>query len=362
MNRREHDDSQAFEEAWSGRASKSSSGWDAELADLVSTAEHLCRAAVVEPSDAFRTSLRVQLMTEAETVLTPGAVRTRKPLTRRIPLLRPSYAVRRRLAGATAAFVGAAGFVGLVGTSAQALPGDMLYPVKRGVENVELAFHQDDLSHGQFRLNQASERLAEAGRLTEENSPQTQSHVAETLDDFAVQAQDGSQSLFRSYGEDRSAQSVTVVNDFSAAAAANLAQLAGRLPSNADDSFQNAAGVVSELVTTASTLCSSCDTADVAGLIDAVSLLGDVSTTTAQTEPTAAPSEIVGDAPTAGAKDPVITVPKLPIIQSPAGSAPTANPPKVKAITDPAVGALLGDDDHEGIVPKLLNGLLGKNN
>ena len=98
--------------------------------------------------------------------------------------------------------------------------------------------------------------------------------MAGALDDFAEQAKAGSGALFQSYGRSGSTQSITAVNDFSAAAAADLAQLSGRVPSNADPSFQVAASTVSELVSKASNLCTTCGTANVAGLINAVSSLG----------------------------------------------------------------------------------------
>ena len=51
-------------------------------------------------------------------------------------------------------------------------------------------------------------------------------------------------------------------------------------------------------------------------------------------------------------------IPNLPITQPPTGSSSDDNKPKVKQLTDPVVGALLGDDEQEGVVPKLLDGLL----
>ncbi|MDX6532668.1 MAG: hypothetical protein QOF68_412 [Gaiellales bacterium] len=360
MNRRLRDEAQVFNQAWDERARSSRTGWDAEIADLVACAEQFCEAAVVEPTLEFRTSLRTQLLTEAATVLAPVDA---PPRIHRPPVRTPSFALRRRLATATAALVTAGGFVGMVGASAQALPGEMLYPVKRSVENVELAFHKDDLSRGQYRLTQASERLAEARRLTDDSSPQAQEHVAGVLADFAVQAKDGSGALFRAYGHSGSVQSITVVNDFSAAAAADLAQLSGRVPSNANQAFQAAASTVSELVTKASTLCNSCGTANVAGLVDAVSSLrGGPSGTSPSTNPldtkSSSPQEPVDKSELP--ELPKITVPNLPLGgQSPSPTtAGTSGTPKVKTLTDPVVGALLGDDEQEGVVPNLLDNLL----
>jgi hypothetical protein len=361
MNRRQRNDAQAFEEAWNARARVPRAALDDEVARLVAAAEQLCEAAVAEPSPEFRSSLRVQLMTEASTVLAPADRRTARPRVRR-PVRTPSFAIRRRLAGATAALVTAGGFVGMVGASAEALPGEMLYPVKRGVENVELAFQNDDVTRGQYRLSQASERLAEARRLIDDNSPQSREHVAGALDDFAAQAKDGSGALFRSYGQSGSTQSITAVNDFSAAAAADLAQLSGKVPSDAAESFQTAAITVSELVSKASSLCTSCNTADVTQLVDAVTSLGGAAPSSgSSSDPTTATQDDgATDVPVDESllPNPEVTIPSLPNIESPTTQAPSKDAPKVEDVTDPLVGALLGDDEQEGTVPGLLDELL----
>jgi hypothetical protein len=247
----------------------------------------------------------------------------------------------------------------MVGASAEALPGEMLYPVKRGVENVELAFHKDDASRGQYRLDQASERLAEARLLADDSSPQSREHVASALDDFAAQARDGSGALFRSYGQSGSTESITAVNDFSAAAAAGLAQLSGNVPSEADQSFENAAITVSELVSKASSLCGSCSTADVTRLVDAVTSLGGAAPSSGPTVgPTAAQDDSATDAPGDESQQPTpkITIPSL--LESPATQDTPKKAPKVEDVTDPLVGTLLGDDEQEGAVPDLLDDLL----
>ena len=364
MIRRKRHDSQAFDEAWNARARPGGTAFDAEIADLVQTAEQICQSAVIEPSTEFRSALRVQLLAEAQTVLVVPDAETHRVRLPRLRVQVPSYAVRRRIAGATAAFVGAAGFVGMVGTSAQALPGEMLYPVKRGVENVQLAFQGDDATRGEFRLAQASERLAEARQLTDDGSAQKESHVAGVLDDFSVQATDGSGALFRSYDQNGSESSITAVNDFSAAAAADLARLAGEVPSDADQSFQAAADTVSDLITRASRLCSSCVTADIGSLVGAVTALDGASTTPAS--PNAGPSTSPGasttniEPGTAVEPKPTLGVPALPLGQSPPStSVPSPGQQPLKELTDPITGALLGDETQPGLVPSLLDGVLG---
>jgi len=55
---------------------------------------------------------------------------------------------------------------GIVGASAQSLPGDPLYQVKRGVEGVQLAVTLDPAANTRLRLEMANRRLAEAQQLS----------------------------------------------------------------------------------------------------------------------------------------------------------------------------------------------------
>ena len=61
--------------------------------------------------------------------------------------------------------------VGTVAASAQALPGDFLYPVKRAQENVQLTFSPDEASQAGLYLEFASRRIDEA--LQNRNGPAT---------------------------------------------------------------------------------------------------------------------------------------------------------------------------------------------
>jgi hypothetical protein len=138
------------------------------------------------------------------------------------------------------------------------------------------------------------------------------------------------------------------------------------VPIGADQSFQIAATTVSELVTKASRLCTACGTVDVTGLTGAVSSLtgtGVQDGTTGQSTDPAAGLEEGAGAPDVPIEEsllptPTITIPNLPVTQPPTSSTSGDSKPKVKQLTDPVVGALLGDDEQEGVVPKLLDGLL----
>lgn len=351
IGRRSHDDAQSFEKAWSGRAPG-----DEHIAELVRFVEGLCEAAVAEPSPMFRESLRTQLMTEAETALGPLPA---GPGSTPIRAARP---VRRRVAGLTAAMVASAGVIGIVASSASAVPGEILYPVKRSVESVELVMHRDDTSRGSFQLRQASERLAEASELSGNGG--SEHLIAETLDDFAIQAESGSTDLFSDFTGNGAEKSVRVVNDFAVEATAHLSTLSAQLPPGADESFDAATAAISDLATQASSLCVSCTTGDLQQLVASVKGL----TVKAQdsTRPTSSgdASHPAADSDSAAAKpSPTATTPTpKPVVVLPLPTTPpTTKAPSLSDSTDPVLGAVLGDENQEGLIPGLLGGLLGKN-
>jgi hypothetical protein len=348
IGRRSHDDAQSFEEAWSGRAPG-----DEHIAELVRFAEALCEAAVAEPSPTFRESLRTQLMTEAATILVP--LPAKSPATP----ARATRPVRRRVAGLTAAMVASAGVVGIVASSASAVPGEMLYPVKRSVESVELALHRDDASRGSFQLRQASERLAEARELSANGG--SERLIAETLDDFASQAESGSAALFSDFTGNGEKRSIRTVNDFAVEATADLSALSSQLPPGADDSFDAATATISDLATQASSLCVTCTTGDLQQLVSSINGLSVTPKSNPGSGSTDKSSNSSGKDDSKPASSPTTAAPTdKPIVVLPLPTtSPTTKSPSLSDITDPVLGAVLGDENQEGLIPGLLNGLLG---
>lgn len=347
-------DAQSFDDAWSsGDPSRAS----ADVVDLIRTAELLCRSAVAEPAAPFRSDLRARLMTEAADVLVahPAPVHA-DPTPDVVPADR-THPVRRRLVGLTAAAVAAVGSVGMITTSATAVPGDVLYPVKRGVESVQLALHRGETSRGEFQLDQARERLAEAWWL---DSNDQDARVAEVLETFSDQATDGSTSLFAAYGDTSATTAIDTVNDFAAEATVTLASLSDNLPADAQAAVDLAASTVTSLASQASTLCSACAPADLSALVAAV----DEAVGTRQNAPASspesaqsAPDESALDPSNSGAGGTAGSVPSTGGSQPVVPSKPKA--PTVKDTTDPLLGGLLGDGTQEGLVPGILGGLLG---
>ncbi|MET0448471.1 MAG: DUF5667 domain-containing protein [Aeromicrobium sp.] len=357
IGRRSHDDAQSFEAALHGARPL-----DEHIAELVRLAEDLCEAAAaVEPSAAFRSSLRTQLMTEAATVLVPVAPAPRRAL----PRPKPARRGRRRVASLTAAAVAAAGAIGIVASSASAVPGELLYPVKRSVESVELQLHRDDASRGTFQLARASERLAEARQLSADG--QSVTLIADTLDDFSEAATDGSGRLFTEFDATGEEKTIRKVNDFAASSSLDLTSLSSQLPDEVSASFDAAKAAVTNLASEASSLCGSCAPADVGALLNAVTDAAKDNPATTKDEPagaerdepatpkttTASPA---APAATTTTPRPETTAPAP--TRTPAPATPTKTP-SLTDLTDPLVGGLLGDDEQVGLVPGLLNGLLG---
>ncbi|MEU2184090.1 DUF5667 domain-containing protein [Streptomyces thermolilacinus] len=70
-------------------------------------------------------------------------------------------------AGGLTVGVAAGAFSGVAAASSDALPGDSLYGLKRGMEDLQLGLADDDADRGEIHLDHASTRLSEARRLLE---------------------------------------------------------------------------------------------------------------------------------------------------------------------------------------------------
>ncbi len=320
---------------------------DPAVTEMVRHAEALCaRAATVAPADDFRQALRERLMAEAPELLVAQAR----------PAVAPTrtLGVRRRVARLSAAAIVAVGGIGIVASSAQAVPGDMLYGVKRSVESVELALHRSDVSRGQFQLEQARERLAEAEHLADEGELD---RAASALADFRTQAGAGTADLFTHYEADGETATVESVNDFAADSASTLTELAPQFPGSSADPVELAMDAVRDIATQASSLCLECSPVTLPELQASASPTPE---SDASTTPQAGPSQAITTAPSGSATRSPSTKPSpSPSLAAPVTPAPSSTPstPAQIPVVTPLVETLLGDD---GLVPSLLGGLLGR--
>jgi hypothetical protein len=87
--------------------------------------------------------------------------------------------------------------------SSRALPGDVLYGLKRQIENVQLALAGSDLERGRELLEQAESRLSEAERLAAADGAddETRAALATALDEMGAATEAGAAALTDAYRE-----------------------------------------------------------------------------------------------------------------------------------------------------------------
>ncbi|HET6627460.1 MAG TPA: DUF5667 domain-containing protein [Nocardioidaceae bacterium] len=236
----------------------------AEVARLVGLVTALRDQPDIAPRPEFTADLRDRLLIEAATVLTPENAGLALPT-------RARGARERRLVAAASAVVLIGGTAGMAAAAQDALPGEALYPVKRGIERAEAGLSMSDAGKGRDLLGQATDRLQEVERLVDKDSTPGAPQVPETLDAFSAQAAQGANLLLTSFEDDRDPSSVRAVRTFAADNVAQLTALADDVPEQAQDELAAAAVTLRDLDAQAAAICSTCATGlpavEVPGLI-----------------------------------------------------------------------------------------------
>src|SRR5680860_76512 len=217
----------------------------AEVATLLRTYEP------VAPRAEFTNGLRERLMVEAESALSPETAKLVLPV-------RTHGARERRFVAAASAVVLIGGTTSMAAAAQSALPGEMLYPIKRGIEKVEAQLSMTTAGRGQDLLHQASGRLTEVRALLSSDSVSSAPQVPVTLSEFTTQAEQGSALLLESFQETRDPESVASVRTFAAGGVAALEQMADHVPADAQDELADAALALRDIDERAEALCSTC--------------------------------------------------------------------------------------------------------
>ena len=230
---------------------------DAEVRRLVGLAEAVRALPAVQPDTDFAAGLRAQLVATAERELLPtqrgGETSRRAPVSTASPMRR-----RVGLAAAAGTFVAIGGGAGLASASAAAIPGELLYPVKRGAEQVELALATSDGSQGRAELDMGETRLTEVGALLGSDDPATSGRVVDTLEDFTASAAAGGDHLLSSYEQTGDPEDLQVLHEYAEGYGDTLTDLGSMLPIEAAEAFAAAAATVSTIDQQAIDLCPSC--------------------------------------------------------------------------------------------------------
>ncbi len=189
---------------------------------------------------------------------TPDPGRVRNPRERRLAIAMGGFAL-----------VGATATMSVVAQSA--LPGDVLYPLKRGIESAHAGISVGDEGKGTTLLASASTRLDEVSRL---DAGEHEAEIADTLDDFTAQAIEASDLLLASYAEKRDDQTVTELRSFTASSMESLADLDGKLPQSAQDEWVHAVTTLVRIDDEARLQCPTCAGADLDELAPTLPTVG----------------------------------------------------------------------------------------
>jgi Domain of unknown function (DUF5667) len=295
----------------------------------------------VEPDPAFMSGLRDQLLDAAASRVEPDSedAPDEAPSNRgRTPWQQRGLAI----AASTLVIVGAG--TGTAAVSQHALPGDLLYPVKRSIERVELQLARGDSGKGTELLDQASTRLDEVEALTTENQSPDPEQIAElnqAFSDFTSQTTEGGRRLIAAYATDDDANAIGRIRVFTTQAATQLANLAPAMLADLRTSFTKAAGTVGSLDGLAVRICPTCG-----GPLPLVSVPGEV--LSAEPFLVDAPGVDLSNLPTTGAggSDPV-TLPGGP----PVTGVPTS------PLTTPTATTTAVPTPSDGITPEPTSGL-----
>lgn len=199
----------------------------APYADLVGTVALLRAERQPLPRPEFVSDLRERLMAAADEAIAPTTAPTSLP----VRTVAPMHPHRRRLATLAAGLTIVGGTAGVAAAAQGTLPGDSLYPVKRGLETLQLHLATSDSARGRDLLGQASTRLEEAkALLSESTDSRNVSLASEALDAATTSANDGANLLFDNYQSSRSTSDVTAVRSFAADQMDTVGQIAKMAP------------------------------------------------------------------------------------------------------------------------------------
>ncbi len=233
-----------------GRAESRHAGSE-EITSLLGLVGALREQAPVEPRPEFARDLRGRLMVEAETALRPESANLLLPQ-------RERSRRERRLVAAASAFVLVGGTATMAAASQGSLPGDALYPIKRGIEQAEAGLSMSSAGKGKDLLSQASHRLVEVEGLVDAASVQNAPRVPQTLADFSASADQGATLLFDAFRESGDPEAIVAVRTFTTEGIATLEGLADEVPVDAQDELSAAAVLLQEIDGEATALCGGC--------------------------------------------------------------------------------------------------------
>ncbi|MBO1414627.1 DUF5667 domain-containing protein [Streptomyces sp. FH025] len=210
----------------------------AAMAELVGLADAL--GALPRPTleREARTVQRAQLMAAFEQAFAggPGAAVPRQRRRRAVRTAPRGRWSRRFAIGGLVAGLAVGSLAGAAAASGNALPGDALYGMKRGLEGLRLDLADSDAERGELLLDNAATRLGEANALVGHDgpvgvlSPATVERVRRALDDMHADALKGRELLRSVYRSNGSLDPMRALAGFAHDEDGRWSSLQGRLP------------------------------------------------------------------------------------------------------------------------------------
>jgi hypothetical protein len=221
-------------------------------ADLVACVDELRGQEIPAPRADFVADLRMRLMDAADELLLPAGAEP-APV---IALPTPAARRQRRVSIAAAAFVVIGGSAGVAAAAENALPGDPLYPIKRGIESAQVSLNASDSGKGQDLLRNAATRLEETERLISDKK--SSATITSTLSTYRDTVSDGADKLFVSFQRNGDAKDITRLRTMLSTQLTKLDALSAEAPASTQPAFTAARQLIADLDQQASVLCASC--------------------------------------------------------------------------------------------------------
>jgi hypothetical protein len=235
--------------------------------DLLTCVDVLRDQEIPAPRNDFVADLRMRLMDAADTLLLPADAKLAPVVP--IRTVAPANRRQRRISIAAAAFVVIGGTAGVAAAAESALPGDALYPLKRGIESAQVSLNASDSGKGQDLLRAANTRLDEVDGLMAQD--ESASEITHTLSSFERSAADGADLLFVAYQRDGDPDDIARLRTMLGSQLTKLDTLATDAPTGAQPAFDSAKQLLSDLDQQASVLCSDCGPGGISDRLNPVS-------------------------------------------------------------------------------------------
>lgn len=248
-----------FDRLVSGDGERGAQGEQADLLELVA-ALRAVPAPTARPD--FVASLRTQLVAAAER----EPARAESDLAAHLTPKQRRGSRERRLAAVVGGFAVVSATGSMAMAAQDALPGDVLYPIKRAIENAETNLKSDGAAKADSLISHAEARLAETEQLTARDADA--SDVSATLQDFTDQAEQASEFALDDYATTGNEESIAHLRAFAADSMDILGALGPVVPEDSRAMLITASQTVRQIDLAAFELCPTCADGDVTQLPD----------------------------------------------------------------------------------------------